>query len=1835
MRYASGFRNPTRVLCIKFLVFVLALAPAAELTVPEEAAAQAQVNLAIEPASIDENGGPQVLTFRATVPAASNVPLVIVLSPVLEQSTATIPDDLVAPLDDQAIIILQGQTEGVLEVTVTPTDDDIYEGTETFVIQGVRINSEPLTMPISLEIIDDESAPTFTLSATPDMLDEGGGPQQVTMRATATVASSVPTVIALAPVLEQSTATIPDDLVASPLDQPIIIPAGQTEGVLEVTVTPTDDDIHEGTETFVVQGVGGDGESLTMPVSLEIIDNEQAPTFTLSTTPDILDEGGGPQQVTIRAAATVASPVPTVIALAPVPEQSTATIPDDLVASPLDQPIVIAAGQTEGVLVVTVIPKDDDIYEGTETFVVLGVGGDGQPLTMPVSLEIIDDETVPAITLSATPDMVDEGGGPQVGVVTATASRLSAMDLQVSLVPLLQQSTATLIGPGADLGVPELASNPNVVITIPAGQSAGSINLTVVPVDDDVYETDEYAVFVANLMGTISEPVAITIVDDDAPEIVLSGVPAALGEDGGAQTVTFEVELSGSAVPIPTVITLEMTGTATQKTDYEWDGTAEIVIPAGGTSGSTQLTYTVVNDEVYEPNGETIVVSATWNGSEIGSVTLTIADNFPAPAVTAAIPDLALKVGDSRQVDVSASFSGRALAFSASSSDDAVSADMLGTILSVTANRSGSARVTVVATNEAGTDSLDFGVTVTAVGGEWKLAIEPSSVDENGGPQQVTIRATATVASSVPTVIVLAPVLEQSTAVFPDDLVASPLDQPIVIAPGQTEGVLVVTVIPTDDDIYEGTETFVVQGVGIDGEPLTMPVALEIIDDDPVPAVTLSATPDMIDEGGGPQVGVVTATVSGPSATDLHVILVPLLQQSTATLIGPGADIAVQELALGSNVVITVPAGQSTGSINLTIVPVDDEIYETDEYVVLAGNLMGTNSDPVVITVVDNDVPDISLSGVPAVLREDAGAQAVSFTASLSGPPVPIPTVIALDMTGTATQGTDYAWDGTAEIVIPPGETSAGTQLTYTVADDEVYEPNDETIVVTARWGLSDLGVVTLTITDNYGAPAVVSPVSDVILIAGGTFEADVASSFSGKDLTYSVSASGNAVSADIMGTSLVVTANRLGTGRVTVAATNAVGSVSYNFGVSVTASFTLSATPVALREDGGAQTVSFTASLSGTAVSFPTAITLDMAGTATEGTDYVANGDREIVIPAGGNSATAELVFAVTDDEVYEPNDETIVVSANWNGNEIDSVTLTIADNFPAPEVTGVISDMTLEAGDARQADVSASFQGKVLTFSASSSSDDVASAEISGSTLSVTANGKGSARVTVVATNDAGSVSLDFGVTVTTVAQERMVYTDILAAMGRGMLSSVSNTIGGRFSLTAAERQLAVGNRRVDGMASGLKAMIGLTGTRETGKYGMADDAGDRNGPRPVSARELVRGTSFSYALDDYAPDDAPQFGTFDRLSYTIWGSGDWNAFEGSASQAATFDGSLVSGYLGLDVSKTGRWMAGVAVGRTMGTSDYDVTITDGTLETTLNSVFPYVLWNEPGWGMEFWGIGGFGTGEVKADDMASDLSMRLFLIGTRSQLAGSVADGPDLDVVGDVGIASLSTAAGESTAVDDLEAGVHRVRLGLEGSLSTSMDNGMFVTPFVQVAGRIDGGDGQTGAGLEITGGVHIEAGRAGVEARGRLLAAHSGEEVSERGFSLAAFVKPSYANGQGFSMTVVPRLGADTDMSGDIWREEPVEGLARSSRSGAGMKAEMGYGLVHPAMSHILVTPFGAVDVVGDDRRRMRLGARFGSSGHGAGVLSFELSGERIERYGRTPDHRIGLLGRMSF
>ena len=1663
---------------------------------------------------------------------------------------------------DMTIEIAADEFLGKTTLKITPVENDLFDDDEKITVSvGGGLNARDITVTLQDA---DETKPTLAVSATPGTVTEGNGDQVVTVTAKLD-GDAVQKATTVSLTVEEENA----DRYSVTGTMEISIPSGSKSGTTDLTFTPVDDVVFFDDLELTVEGKS-DPDYGTNTATVTIADNDQE--IMLSADPTyIIETGGDDQEVTITARVTGTPPKQDMEIPLTITENSARyTIATD--ATPI---ITIEAGARSGEVTRSFAVTDNDAFDGSID-IPIGISTTSPLTARSINIRLIDDEETHVMLATDVSEVDEAGAMAQDVVVTATLTGKLPTETTVTL---SKSGTATK---GVDY---EVAGEGT--ISIAAGETEGSTTLSITPADDLRFEDGETIVIGGSAGNLRVTSASLTVIDNN--EVPLASVMVdveTIGEGDEMPTTMVITAMLGGTSGEDITIGLSKPGTAVPGEDFSIslpvDPPPAFEIAAGDTMAMKTVIITPIDDMVYE--GEEILkvmTVAQLDGNDVGEPVIAqipFTDNDPVPSVMLAVEPMTIAEGEEVEFTITATASGMASMPITIELDKSAGTAKPGDDFELTGATEGEFQVpamelsgTKMVTLMAHADMLYEGDEVINVGGTASvldaepevtgaeialtdgdmvptiaISIDPAAVEENGGPQPVTITASATVASAIDISLNLIPLPDHSTATLADGGVTDPsvFATPLVIAAGETETSVMVTVVPVDDDIYEGTEHFAFAGMvdgmptapatlainddemmpmvalstdvsevtehggsqdvvvtatltgvssmdisvvltksgsavkgedydvtagegtitvaagdltgsttlsilGIDdhfyegneiieiggtaGEMMAEVTMLTLVDDESLPTVTLSVVPDMIDEGGGPQVGVITATLSGLSALDLHVVLVPLVDQSSVTLIGPGADLGIAELATSPTVSITVPAKMQSGSINLTVIPVDDDLYETNEYAVFAGNLMGTISAPVVITLVDNDAPAIALSANPTTLREDGGTQSVTFDVEMSGIPVPIPTVITLAKGGTATKGTDYTPSGNAEITIAPG------------------------------------------------------------MMTGST-----------------------------------------------------------------------------------------------------------------------------------------TLGFAVVDDDVYEPSNETIVVSAHWGDSELDDVTLTIIDNFPAPAVTSAIPDMVMEAGNSHQADLSGNFSGKVLTFSASSSSSNV-SADVSGSSLTITANRKGAANVTVTATNAAGTASFDVGVTVTAIAAERMVYTDILAAMGRGIMSSVSNTIGGRFSVTASERQIAVANRRVDGMASGMEMLIGLSGTQETRKYGITDENSTGFNRQPVSTRDLMRGSSFYYALDD-----APQGGMDSGLNFTIWGAGDWNAFEGSPSATSSFDGTLTSGYLGIDVSKTASWIAGVAVGRTMGTSDYDVTVTDGTLEATLNSVYPYVHWSGPGCCIEVWGIGGFGTGEAEVSDGTSDLSMSLGMVGVRAQLVGTASGGLDLDLIGDAGITKLSTADSESASLSDLEASVQRVRVGLEASRTSDMGNGMLFTPFAQVAGRYDGGDGQTGNGLEIAGGLRIAGGRAGLEARGRFLAMHTGEEVKEHGVSVVAYVRPMGAGGQGLSIALAPRIGADTDMSGNIWREDPANEVTRTSRStGAGVKAEIGYGLTTPMLSNILVTPFGQMDMAGDEQRRMRLGARFGSFGDTTSILSFELTGERIDGNGRTADHRIGLLGRMSF
>ena len=233
------------------------------------------------------------------------------------------------------------------------------------------------------------------------------------------------------------------------------------------------------------------------------------------------------------------------------------------------------------------------------------------------------EDPLPAVSLSLQNDVIAENGG--VATVIVQLSKAATQDVTVSLT---LSNTAT-----NDLDYSTGATS----IMLPVGQTSGSITLT--GIDDATFEGSESIVVdicsVTNATELGTQQVVVTITDDDPiPNVSLSLVGSPLNENGGTATLT--ATLSNPSINDVTV-DFSYSGTATSIADYSLS-TAQIVIPAGQTSGSLALIG--IDDATFEGSESIIVdVISVTGGIENGTqqVVVTIADDDPEPNVSLSV----------------------------------------------------------------------------------------------------------------------------------------------------------------------------------------------------------------------------------------------------------------------------------------------------------------------------------------------------------------------------------------------------------------------------------------------------------------------------------------------------------------------------------------------------------------------------------------------------------------------------------------------------------------------------------------------------------------------------------------------------------------------------------------------------------------------------------------------------------------------------------------------------------------------------------------------------------------------------------------------------------------------------------------------------------------------------------------------------------------------------------------------------------------------------------------------------------------------------------------------
>ena len=567
-----------------------------------------KATLAVSASSINENAGSS-LTITATISSTSSSDVTVSIS---TSGAATEGTDY-ATISD--ITISAGDTTGT--ASFTPTDDSIYEDDEAaaVAISGVSGGNaiEDGTQSVSITISENESAPTVTLATSASSIAENAG-SSLTLTATASGAADADITVSITP-----TGTGTEGTDYSTISD-ITISAGDTTGT--VSFTPTNDSTYEGSETAIVAitGVSGGGasESGTQSTTITITDDESAPTVTLSAASSSIVENSGSAIVltaTLSSATTADVTVSISTSGAASEGSDYATISD----------ITISAGSTTGTTNFT--PTNDSTSEDTEAAVIAisGVSGGGasENGTQSVSINIVDDESAAAVTLTVSASSIAENAGSSI-TITATLSTTESADVTVTI------GTSGTGTEGTDY---EAVSN----ITISAGNTTGTASFT--PTDDTTYEGNETGIIAitgvsggnAYESGTQSQTITITE-NDSAPTVTLTRSAASIAENSTG-TVTLTATLSIKTTAAVTVTLGSSGGTA--GTDYV--NLSTITVSAGSTTGTT--TFNPTDDSVYEDD-EAITItidgvsggSATESGNQ--SVIITISENESAPTVT-------------------------------------------------------------------------------------------------------------------------------------------------------------------------------------------------------------------------------------------------------------------------------------------------------------------------------------------------------------------------------------------------------------------------------------------------------------------------------------------------------------------------------------------------------------------------------------------------------------------------------------------------------------------------------------------------------------------------------------------------------------------------------------------------------------------------------------------------------------------------------------------------------------------------------------------------------------------------------------------------------------------------------------------------------------------------------------------------------------------------------------------------------------------------------------------------------------------------------------------------
>ena len=339
--------------------------------------------------------------------------------------------------------------------------------------------------------------------------------------------------------------------------------------------------------------------------------------------------------------------------------------------------------------------------------------------------------------------------------------------------------------------------------------------------------------------------------------------------------------------------------------------------------------------------------------------------------------------------------------------------------------------------------------------------------------------------------------------------------------------------------------------------------------------------------------------------------------------------------------------------------------------------------------------------------------------------------------------------------------------------------------------------------------------------------------------------------------------------------------------------------------------------------------------------------------------------------------------------------------------------------------------------------------------------------------------------------------------------------------------------------------------------------------NTSRTLTDEEILLGTSFLATLPKN--EGGGQLALWGRVAH-----GGFDGKENAPGTPMTIDGTVTTGMLGMDYTRE-RLTFGAILSRSVGDGRYvgdgDASpggALSGTVESQLTALTPWAAFSTTS-RLTTWAALGYGTGEMTLTpegdgSITTDIDWRMAAVGARGNLM-TMETGFTLDMTSDAMWVRTTSDAAPGLAASSSD--VTRLRFGLESAWEHALASGSTLTPRLEMGLRYDGGDAETGFGLEIGGGLDWTDPTRGITLglEGRTLMLHEDGGLEDWGFSATFGYDPYPETKRGFSASVSRNLGGASsggvaallapetipeamDTGGDgAWSQEAAYGISR--------------------------------------------------------------------------------------